>query len=71
MIDLSMSSLLSGMLIGGVGAALFLYGKNTGKMQFLGAGVLMNIYPFFVASPLLLWGLTGTVLTALWVVRNA
>ena len=47
--------LFSGFFISMIGLALFVYGKKMDKMQHLGAGLAMMVFPIFVSSLLWMW----------------
>src|SRR5262249_18320756 len=47
--------LVSGLFIGLVGMALFMYGKKETNLRVLGVGAVLCVYPYFVSSLLLLW----------------
>ena len=38
-----------------IGLALFVYGKKMDKLQHLGAGLAMMVFPIFVPSLLWMW----------------
>lgn len=48
-------TLISGLVIGLVGMVLFMYGKREQNLRALGAGVVLCVYPYFVASVVLMW----------------
>ena len=63
-------AILLSVVTGGVGLALFLYGKKTQRLPQLIAGVLFMVYPYFVSTT---WMavvvgavLTGGLWAALW-----
>jgi hypothetical protein len=43
-------SLVIGMFAGVFGVAYFVYGKRTGKLAWLTAGVLLCVYPYVIES---------------------
>ncbi len=47
--------LLSGAVISMVGLAIFLYGKRMQKIESIGIGLAMMIFPVFVHSILWMW----------------
>jgi hypothetical protein len=69
--DLSTSSLLSGLLISALGGGLFLFGKKSGKIPYVLVGIAMCIYPYFIPSALLLWALTVLLLVPLYTFRHS
>ena len=61
-------TLLSGLLLGLVGMALFIYGKKQADIKCLGAGTLLCVAPYFIASQILLWLLAAAVLGGVYMV---
>ena len=59
-------TLISGLVIGLVGMVLFMYGKREQNLRALGAGVVLCVYPYFVASVVLMWVAFALVLGAAW-----
>ena len=59
-------TLISGLVIGLVGMVLFMYGKREQNLRALGAGVVLCVYPYFVASVVLMWVVFALVLGAAW-----
>ena len=48
-------ALLSGVVISMVGLAVFLYGKKMERVNSLGIGLAMMVFPMFVHSILWMW----------------
>ena len=69
LMDLSTSSLLSGIVISCLGAGVFLYGKNVQRMPPLVIGLAMCLYPYFL-SVLIMWIVTVILLGALYKLRE-
>lgn len=65
--------MLSGLFIGLVGMALFIYGKKQADLKCLVTGVVLCVFPYFVTSVLLMWAITGACLGGLywWVKMDA
>lgn len=63
--------LISGLFIGLVGAAMFIYGKKQQAPKPLVAGALLCVYPYFVASLLATWLIFAAVLGGLYVLSRA
>ena len=59
-------ALFSGLLIGLIGMAVFIYGKKQTDLKCLGVGVVLCVFPYFVTSLLLMWGLTVACLGLLY-----
>jgi hypothetical protein len=68
--DFSLSNLWSSLMISCLGMAFFMYGKKAQRPFPLIAGIAMSVYPFFIASLLLLWLTTGGLLAALYFTRQ-
>ena len=64
--DFSAGWVLAGMLVSSVGFGLFLYGKKETRFPQLIAGIVMMVYPGFVASPLIILGIGGALVGGLW-----
>ena len=58
----SAASLIAGILFGSIGFVAFVYGKKQTSPKALVIGVLLMVYPYFVANILLLYAI-GVVLT--------
>jgi hypothetical protein len=66
--DLSdLNSLLSSIVIGAIGMGLFIYGKKTQEFKTLGIGIAMCVYPYFVHSLLLMWGIALVCMASVYV----
>lgn len=59
-------SLLSGLFVGLLGMVLFMYGKKQQNLKCLGAGVVLCVFPYFVTSVLVMWGITAACLGGLY-----
>lgn len=59
-------SLLSGVVISLVGMVLFMRGKKDVNLPCLGAGVALCVFPYFVSSLLLMWGLFAVCMGGWW-----
>ncbi len=51
--------LFSGFVISMIGLGMFMYGKRMQKPPNLGIGLIMMIFPMFVASQLWMWIIAG------------
>lgn len=58
--------LISGLFLGLVGMGLLMYGKKVGKVRCIAAGLALCIYPYFVSSLLLMWGLAALCVGGLY-----
>lgn len=59
-------SILSGVVISLVGMVLFMRGKKDVNLPCLGAGVALCVFPYFVSSLLLMWGLFAVCMGGWW-----
>lgn len=59
MFDLDPAQLFSGMAISTVGLGMFIYGKKRPEPKCILIGLAMCIYPMFVSSLLVMWGLAA------------
>ncbi|HEX7902182.1 MAG TPA: hypothetical protein VF950_30765 [Planctomycetota bacterium] len=64
--DLSVGALMLSMLIGAVGAGLFIYGKKQTRIPQLVAGLALMAYPYFVSNLWLMGGIAVALVAALW-----
>lgn len=55
-------TLLSGLILGLIGMAMFIYGKKQANFPCLGAGTILCVAPYFIASQPLLWLLAAAVM---------
>ena len=58
--------LLAGLLVSSVGMGLFLYGKKQTRLPQVCAGLVMMVYPGFVASPFVVLALGGVLVGGVW-----
>jgi len=58
--------LFSSLLIGAIGAGIFIYGKKSENPKCLGMGVVLCVFPYFVHSLLLMWGIAAACMAALY-----
>lgn len=66
----SPASIISGLLIGLIGMVLFMYGRKQQEPAPLIAGVVLCAFPYFVASVILMWVITGLTLGGLYFVTR-
>ena len=67
---MSFGYLFSGFFISMIGVGLFMYGKRAPRFWPMMAGVAMSIYPFFITSVWLLWGVTAGIVALLYFLRE-
>ncbi len=68
--SLSPGSLFGGLLFGLIGTAAFMYAKKEGDVRAGVIGVLLGIYPWFVSSLWLLYGIGILLVAGLFVGRD-
>jgi hypothetical protein len=66
----STASIFAQLLVGCLGAGIFLYGKSTSKFMPLAVGGAMSLYPFFITAAWLLWAITGGLCVVLYLYRE-
>lgn len=64
--DIDATALLAGMLVSSIGFVLFVYGKKQSRFPQLAVGLVLMVYPYFVPSPLLMFGIAVCLLGLLW-----
>jgi hypothetical protein len=66
---LNTSALLWGLLFGSIGVGFFVYGKRQRAVVPLVCGVALIIFPYFVASPVLLVAIGAALVAVPYFVR--
>jgi len=64
------ASLFSSVIISCMGMGFFMYGKKAGRMWPLLAGIALGVYPYFVSSVLLMWGIAVAIMVGLYLMRE-
>ena len=70
-IEFTAGWMMAGLLVGSIGMGLSMFGKKQRRWPQLSAGLVMMIYPGFVASPLVIIALAGGILGAVWLAVRA
>jgi len=70
MFDMSGGMLLSGLVIGGVGFVLFMWGKRECSVRALVAGVALSVLPMVMHSVAALWLASAGVVGGLGLLRR-
>jgi hypothetical protein len=65
--DLSSGALFLSLLIGAVGAGLFIYGKKQGRLPQMLGGIVLSFYPYFISNLWLMGGIAVVIVAAVWV----
>ena len=48
----------------------FMYGKKAGRLYPLVAGILLCVYPYFISSVLLMWGIAVAIVVGVYLLRE-
>jgi hypothetical protein len=56
-VDLDANSIIAGMVVSGVGFVLFSYGKKMSRLPHMAIGLVLLVFPYFVASVALMFGI--------------
>lgn len=70
MLDMSMGVLLSGLILGGVGFVMFMYGKRESDFKTLFGGIALGVLPMAVHSLMMLWGLSAAVIGGILLLKK-
>jgi hypothetical protein len=65
--DLSTSGLILSLIIGAVGAGLFIYGKKQRCWPQLTGGILLCVYPYFVPNLWVMGAIAVMIIAAVWI----
>jgi hypothetical protein len=68
--DTTTAWLFVSLLIGAVGTGLFIYGKKQSRWPHLACGVILCIYPYFVANVWLMVGIAVLLLALVWLLSR-
>jgi hypothetical protein len=69
--DLPLGALVSGLVLGLLGTALFIYGKKAERAAPALAGIVLCVAPVLVASLLWQWVIAAGCLAGVWYGREA
>lgn len=59
-------AILSGVLIGMIGFVVFNYGRKQTNLKCIATGGVLCVFPYFVGSTLLMWGIAAACLGGLY-----
>jgi hypothetical protein len=68
--DTKTAGLFASLLIGAVGAGLFIYGKRQSRWPQLAVGVVLCLYPYFVPNVWAMLGIAVALLVLVWVLAR-
>jgi hypothetical protein len=63
--DLSAGTLFASLVVSTVGFGIFVYGKKQERIPQLSIGLVMAVFPYFTAGPLVLWGIGAALILGL------
>jgi hypothetical protein len=63
--------ILVSLVFGTIGLGMFMYGRNTGKMVPLGAGLGLMVVPYFIANLIVMVVVCAALIAVPWVVRES
>jgi len=69
-LNINMNLILVSLVFGSIGMGMFIYGKNTGQMVTLGAGVGLMLVPYFIPNLIVLVLVCVALMAVPWVVRE-
>ncbi|MEP6602577.1 MAG: hypothetical protein ABJB69_01355 [Spartobacteria bacterium] len=69
MFDFSAASLIAGFIFGSIGFVAFVYGKRMNLWKPMFCGIVLMVYPYFVADTLALFAIGGIGTLALFFLR--
>jgi hypothetical protein len=55
------------LVLGAIGAGLFLYGRKAGRLPHLAAGLVLMVYPYFAGTTLMMLLVGGAIAAGLWI----
>jgi hypothetical protein len=64
--DFDVSSLIASFVVSSVGFVLFMYGKRMSRAPHLVIGLVLLIYPYFIAAVLPMFGVALVLVALLW-----
>jgi hypothetical protein len=70
MVNFDMPNLVAGFVFGSIGFVAFMYGKRQSLWKPMFCGLALMIYPYFVESVVLLFGIGGVGTAALFFLRD-
>lgn len=65
------NTLMLSLFFGAIGMGMFMFGKNTGRMVPLGAGVLLMGIPYFISNAAILLLVCSCITATPWFLRDA
>lgn len=71
MFDLDPGILFSGLIISAIGMGMFIYGKKRPEPKCLFLGLAMCVFPMFVHSLLVMWGLAASCMAGAYALPSS
>jgi len=63
-------SLISSLIISCAGWGFFMYGKKAGRMWPLVGGLVLMVFPYFIGSVPLMWGIAVVIVVGVYLLRE-
>ena len=64
--EMTATGLFLSLLVSSVGVGFFIYGKKQNRIPQIVAGILLLVYPYFVADTWIMLGIGVAILASLW-----
>ena len=64
--EMTATGLFLSLLVSSVGVGFFIYGKKQNRVPQLVAGILLLVYPYFIADTWIMLGIGVAILASLW-----
>jgi hypothetical protein len=65
------STLIAGFVVSGIGFVLFSYGRKMGRAPHVVTGIVLMVFPYFVPTVLLMFGIAALLCGALYMAARA
>ena len=65
--DLNASNIIASVIFGSIGLAAFIYGKKQMNFKALVIGIILMVYPYFVANTIAVYSIGAVLTLALFV----
>jgi hypothetical protein len=65
------STLIAGFVVSGIGFVLFSYGRKMGRAPHVVTGIVLMVFPYFVPSVLLMFGIAALLCGGLYMAARA
>ncbi len=65
-----MAALFAGILFSGIGFIAFRYGRKQNSVQAMVIGVVLMVYPYFIANAIIMWLIGVALIAGLFLFRD-